>query len=314
VSAPPYPDVVAAADALRAGELVAFPTETVYGLGADATNPLALDRLYRTKARPADHPLIVHIASSTDLDRWATHVPQSAVLLIERFWPGPLTLILERRPDVPAAVSGGLATIGLRVPNHPVALALLRAFAGGIAAPSANRFQHVSPTSAEHVRTEFTIGPGGEVAVLLDGGSCDVGVESTIIELVTDQPMILRAGAISAPEIADVIHRHVEARPSGPSRASGMLEAHYQPQARVHLAPSDDEAAAIAAELRTSGSRVMRITDPHDIVTYARQLYRLLRRADEIGADAVVAELPADAPGLAAAVRDRLARAASTAG
>ena len=194
-----------AVELLRAGELVAFPTETVYGLGADAGNPEALAKIFAAKGRPADHPLIVHVPDVAHLDQWAREIPDAAHLLAQAFWPGPLTLILKRQPTVPDLVTGGQDTVGLRIPHHPLALQLLKAFDGGIAAPSANRFGHISPTTAQHVREEL----GAAVALVLDGGPCSVGIESTIVDLSRGDPVILRPGMISAAQIDQALHQQV---------------------------------------------------------------------------------------------------------
>ena len=198
-------DVKRAAELLRQGELVAFPTETVYGLGADAANPAAVAKIFAVKGRPADHPLIVHLPGDDHIERWARDVPAAAYELAEAFWPGPLTLILKRQPGVPDAVTGGQDTVGLRVPGHPLALELLREFKGGVAAPSANRFGHISPTCADHVRDELGSAPD----LILDGGDCQVGLESTIISLVDDRPILLQPGVISLPELCEALGRGV---------------------------------------------------------------------------------------------------------
>jgi len=198
----------AAAALLRAGDIVGMPTETVYGLAADALNPEAVSRIFAAKGRPADHPLIVHLPSAEHLPRWAAHIPKDAIALARAFWPGPLTLILKRTPDVPDEVTGGQDTVGLRVPSHPVALALLQVFDSGIAAPSANRFGRISPTTAAHVHEEL----GDRVAMILDGGPCAVGIESTILDFSRDVPEILRPGAITAEDIARIIGRRPRVR------------------------------------------------------------------------------------------------------
>jgi L-threonylcarbamoyladenylate synthase len=197
------PEIERAVALLRRGELVAFPTETVYGLGADAANPAAVARIFAAKGRPADHPLIVHLPAAEHLARWARDIPAEAEKLAAAFWPGPLTLILKRQPQVPNAVTGGQDTVGLRVPSHPLALELLRAFEGGIAAPSANRFGRISPTTAAHVREEL----GERVPLVLDGGACPVGIESTILDLSRGVPVLLRPGAIGPADIARVLGR-----------------------------------------------------------------------------------------------------------
>ena len=216
-----------AADFLRKGKLVAIPTETVYGLGADAKNPEAVKHIFAAKARPADHPLIVHIPDKAVLTDWAVEIPETAYKLAERFWPGPLTLVLKKHPDVPMEVTGGQNTIALRVPNHPVALALLKAFGGGIAAPSANRFCRISPTQASHVEEEL----GDKVDLILDGGACQVGLESTIVDLSGGQPRLLRPGQISKSEIEEFMQEELELPKHSHVRAPGMMETHYSPEA-----------------------------------------------------------------------------------
>ncbi|NMG45150.1 threonylcarbamoyl-AMP synthase [Aromatoleum toluvorans] len=319
-----------AADLLRAGELVGMPTETVYGLAADALNVEAVGKIFSAKGRPADHPLIVHLPDATHLARWARAIPKDALALARAFWPGPLTLILKREDGVPDAVTGGQDTVGLRVPDHPVALALLRAFDSGIAAPSANRFGRISPTTAAHVREEL----GDKVALVLDGGPCQVGIESTILDLSRDTPVILRPGAISADDIARVIGRRPEMRkphaeegaaPAEPDqpRVSGSLAAHYAPRTPLQLIPAArlaEEAATLAGE----GSRVAvlartcadpkdaRLTwcnAPSDPAGYAHGLYANLRDLDACGADFIVVEGLPETPDWQA-ITDRLGRAA----
>ena len=243
----------AAARALEAGSLVAFPTETVYGLGADAENPAAVAAIYAAKGRPQDHPVIVHVAPAPDmraaLDYWCADIPSEAYQLAEAFWPGPLTMILKRAPNIPDAVSGGQDTVGIRCPSHPVAIRLLQAFKGGkggVAAPSANKFGHVSPTTAQHVRDEF--GSDARIAAVLDGGQSEVGIESTIVDLsrlATHGPVLLRPGHISAESIAAVIDQ-MPARPDAAApRASGTLESHYAPHTPVAM----QDTATLAATL-----------------------------------------------------------------
>jgi len=319
-------DVQRAAAILRSGGLVAFPTETVYGLGAAARNASAVTRLYAVKARPSDHPVIVHLASAEDLAAWAADVPPAAAALATAFWPGPLTLVLRRGEGVPDAVTGGRDTIGLRVPDQRVALALLRAFGDGIAAPSANRFGAVSPTTAAHVRESL----GDDVDLILDGGPCSVGVESTIVDLSTPAaPLLLRAGGTSVEELTAVLGAVPQAD-LGPARAPGMLAAHYAPRARVELCADGTELAARAAALLAAGTprvaavlpaqtraalppRLMVLARPRDTAAYARDLYALLRDADARGID-VLLVVPPDAAGIGLAVRDRLARAAASNG
>ncbi|MBI1844800.1 MAG: threonylcarbamoyl-AMP synthase, partial [Actinobacteria bacterium] len=223
--------IAGAVGVLRAGGLVAFPTETVYGLGADASNDEAVRRIFAVKGRPTDHPLIVHLGDADQLDAWAREIPSDARLLAAACWPGPLTLVLWRSSAVSDVVTGGRDSVGLRVPSHPVALELLRAFGGGVAAPSANRFGRVSPTTAAHVVADL----GDDVDLVLDGGPCAVGVESTIVDLTGEAPMLLRQGGVSIETIEGVIGRAVIATAEGPARAPGMLAAHYAPTARVEL-------------------------------------------------------------------------------
>lgn len=221
---------------LGAGGLVAFPTETVYGLGADASNDDAVRRIFALKGRPSGHPLIVHIGDAARLDLWARDIPASARLLAAACWPGPLTLVLWRSSLVSDVVTGGRDTVGLRVPSHPVALELLGAFGGGVAAPSANRFGRVSPTTAAHVAADL----GEEVDLVLDGGPCEVGVESTIVDLTGVVPMLLRQGGISVKTIEGVLGCEIATEVEGPARAPGMLAAHYAPTARVELVEPGD--------------------------------------------------------------------------
>ena len=339
-------DIDRAVALLQAGELVAFPTETVYGLGADAANPLAVAKIFAAKQRPADHPLIVHLAGAGCLDRWARDIPALAWELAEAFWPGPLTLILKRAPGVPTAVTGGQDSIGVRIPAHPVALALLRAYAEagggtggmcGLAAPSANRFGRISPTEARHVREEL----GDSVPLVLDGGPCLVGIESTILDLTcadTRPPRLLRPGRVMPEQIAAVIgilpdtvapiaddgdDRDNERAP----RVSGSLAAHYAPTTALRLVPQAQLAGVIAA-LGQTGKRsalLCRSTPPEaaaadairqlpaDPLGYARALYRALRELDELATELIVVEdVPATPPW--AAVADRLQRAAVGAG
>ncbi|EYR61794.1 translation factor Sua5, partial [Actinotalea ferrariae CF5-4] len=245
-------EVAAAVAALRRGELVAFPTETVYGLGADARDPDAVAKVFAAKGRPADHPLIVHLARAEQLDDWAVDVPEEARRLADRFWPGPLTLILRRHPLVPTAVTGGQDTIGLRVPRHPVAHALLEAFGGGVAAPSANRFGRVSPTTRERVVAEL----GDVVGTVLEGGDCEVGLESTIVDLSGDRPRLLRPGGISSAELAEVLEAAPTREGTGAPRTPGRLPSHYAPTTPVRVVDRDalDDAVAGAVE---AGRRVV---------------------------------------------------------
>lgn len=305
---------------LRRGGLVAVPTETVYGVAADASDPEAVARIFEAKGRPSDHPLIVHLPGSDVLDEWASGVPEAAWALADAFWPGPLTLVLPRGPRVPDAVTGGRDTVGLRVPDHPVTSRLLRRFGGGLAAPSANRFGRVSPTRAEHVVADL----GDLVDLVLDGGPCRVGVESTIVELVDDRTTVLRTGAITAEDVEAVTGGPVSSETDGPVRAPGMLESHYAPAARVVIGGRDPVAevrrlvddgltVAVLAEVPPDGLPASAVLlDPvGDATGYARHLYQRLRDADAAGADVVVAVPPA-ATGAGIAVRDRLRRAAAS--
>ena len=290
-----------AAEILRNGGLVAFPTETVYGLGADASNEAAVRAIFRVKGRPDTHPLIVHLHSVGQVAKWAKSVPKAALELGRKFWPGPLTLILKKAPKVSKAVTGGQETVGLRVPDHPVALALLRKFGGGVAAPSANRFGKVSPTTAGHVKKDL----GKDVDFILDGGPCDIGVESTIVDFSSGDPVILRPGGLTRERLEKALGRPVEVRGIGPVRVSGQLESHYAPKALV-VVVSPDEAASRAAALSREGKKVV-VLSKKDVA--ARKLYASLRRADESGADVIVVPAPEE-KGLGLAVGDRLRKAA----
>jgi L-threonylcarbamoyladenylate synthase len=313
-----------AARALEAGDLVAFPTETVYGLGADAENPAAVAAIYAAKGRPQDHPVIVHLAPDAPLEYWASDIPPEAHALAGAFWPGPLTMILRRAPNIPAAVSGGQDTVGLRCPSHPVAIALLRAFKagrGGVAAPSANKFGAVSPTLAQHVRDEF--GADGSVAMVLDGGASAVGIESTIVDLSrlsTHGPVLLRPGSISSDAIAAVIDRVPGAPDVAAPRASGTLESHYAPHTPVAMQESAQLLQTIAS-LSNAGRKVALIhySDmpgthaalrlPATPAGFAHALYAALRAMDGHGADVILVEAPPQG-GDWLGVNDRLRRAA----
>jgi len=308
-------EIARAADVLRTGGLVAFPTETVYGLGADASSTDAVHRLFAVKGRPADHPVIVHVGEAAQLDDWAVDVDDRARTLTRACWPGPLTVVVRRSPHVPDAVTGGLDTVGVRVPDQPVALALLRAFGGGVAAPSANRFGHVSPTTAADVLDDL----GDDVDVILDGGPSRVGVESTIVDCSRPEPAILRLGGVPRERVEELLDRPVPLLDRGEVRAPGTLESHYAPHARVEVA-DPDSLADLLAEARERGDRVGVIGHPGadeavevlgvpcDGNEYAHDLYRMLRDADARGLDRVIAVLP-DPTGLGAAVADRLRRA-----
>ncbi|HEY4333530.1 MAG TPA: L-threonylcarbamoyladenylate synthase [Ilumatobacteraceae bacterium] len=297
----PIDDAVAV---LRRGGLVGMPTETVYGLAADASDEAAVRRIFTVKGRPADHPLIVHVAAADQLPAWCHEVPATAVALAATCWPGPLTLLVPKAEDVLAVVTGGRDTVGIRVPSHPVAQELLRRFGGGLAAPSANRFGHVSPTTADHVRADL----GDDVDMVLDGGPSTIGVESTIVDCTVSPPQILRPGAITAEQIEQLLGL-AAAETSGPSRASGMLSSHYAPRATV-IAVESAAAAIAAADAQSARGEQVEVLDPtDDLVTAAHQLYSWLRDADDRGVTTIVAVLPAPA-GLGAAIRDRLLKAA----
>ena len=299
-------DVERAAAAIRRGGLVAMPTETVYGLAADATDPAAIARIFEVKGRPSDHPLIVHLADPDDLDRWAPDASGDARALAALAWPGPLTLLVPRGERLPADVAGGRATVGLRVPAHPMARELIRLAGVPLAAPSANRFGAVSPTTADHVVRDLGELLDPELDVVLDGGACPVGVESTIVDTTVEPVQVLRAGAVTAAQVAGVVEGGRVAAAAGPARASGMLASHYAPRCEVRLVDHADDAAALAAGTRRS--RVLDLTD--DVARYARELYAELRRADDDGVGTLVAVLP-PADGLGHAIRDRLAKAAA---
>ena len=308
----------AAARLLASGELVAFPTETVYGLGADATNGKAVRRIFAVKGRPADHPVIVHVADRRDLGKWARTISNGAAQLAEAFWPGPLTLILPRAAAVLDQITGGQASVGLRVPAHPVAQALLSAFGGGIAAPSANRFGHVSPTTAAHVAADLRDAP----AMILDGGPCDVGIESTIVAFRDDEPVLPRPGAITVAELARVLGRSPLPPDAAAPRVSGSLTSHYAPRTPASLLRADalraelsqlterDERLAVLARTleRPADFEGVWIAVRGDAAEYARNLYANLRALDAANADAILIEAPPDDPGWLA-VRDRLTRA-----
>ena len=303
-----------AASVLMAGGLVAFPTETVYGLGADASNEKAVTRIYSVKGRPADHPLIVHVATMDGLGDWARDVPSYAISLARDFWPGPMTLVVPRSSLAGDFVTGGQDTVGVRVPSHPVALGLLEAFvrAGGkgVAAPSANRFGNVSPTSAQAVATELGdyLADGDQI---LDGGACDVGVESTIIDCTGDTPRILRPGAITVEMIEQSTGLKVVASVEEPEiRVSGSLDSHYAPAATVVLdqAPTAGQGFIAMADV-VAAEGVVRLAAPRTHEEFAQVLYAALRAADEKGLATVVVQQPVG-DGIAIAIRDRLKRAA----
>jgi L-threonylcarbamoyladenylate synthase len=313
-------DVAHAVELLRAGELVAFPTETVYGLGADASNPDAVKKIYAAKGRPRNHPLIVHVAAVSQVSEWAASVSSEAARLAERYWPGPLTLILPRAARVDALVTGGQSTIALRVPSHPVAHALLSQFGGGVAAPSANRHGRVSATSAEHVRSEF----GETVRCVLDGGASDVGIESTIVDVSGPAPVLLRPGVITAQQLEHTLRRTLAPPTADTPRAPGTLTKHYAPQTPVMIMEADlmlelagsmtRQGKKVAVLARSAPQPLLAgitwIAAPRDARGYAHDLYANLRSLDGLGCAAILVEdLPLDSEW--AAIHDRLMRAAA---
>ena len=302
-----------AAEVLRAGGLVAFPTETVYGLGADASDPAAVKHLYEVKRRPVEHPVIVHFASADEAFRWAREVPEGARRLAKRFWPGPLTLILKRSTLAQDFVTGGQDNVGLRVPSHPVAHELLKAFGKGVAAPSANRFGHVSPTTAAHVREDL----GKDVDLVLEGEPSEVGIESTIVDISGGSPVLLRPGHISKAQLEEALHCPVRLSSGKTIRHSGGLERHYAPKTPARLVPThelDREIArlrhkvAVLAFSRPDERVDYWLRMPREPQAYAQRLYAALRELDSAGCEAMLIESPPDAPEWAA-VLDRLRRA-----
>jgi L-threonylcarbamoyladenylate synthase len=306
-------DIDRAVRALAAGGLVALPTETVYGLAADAEQVDAVRRIFEVKGRPADHPLIVHLAPDAPLDGWvdgwADDGHANALTLARTCWPGPLTMLLPRGPRVLDVVTGGRSTVGLRKPAHAVAVALLERYGRGLAAPSANRFGKVSPTSAEHVLADLGDRLDPDRDVIVDGGSSVVGIESTIVDLTVSPPQVLRDGAITASDIERLLAGPVGAA-SGPSRASGMLTSHYAPDCEVVLADDADAATMLANERGRRGRRTRILDRTGDLVVAAQCLYDDLRRADADGIDVLVVVRP-PAAGLGLAIRDRLLKAAA---
>ena len=307
------PEVRRAAQILRAGGLVAFPTETVYGLGADAASEKAVARLYGVKRRPADHPVIVHHESSKAAFAWAREVPEAAKKLAARYWPGPLTLILRRSALAKDFVTGGQDTVGLRVPSHPVARELLEEFGGAIAAPSANRFGLVSPTTVAHVRQDL----GKDVDLVLEGGPSEVGIESTILDLSGPQPVLLRPGHISQQELEKILGSAIGEKRASSPRHSGGLERHYAPRTPARLvAPHEldrelakgGERIAVLAFSRPDERVELWLRMPREPGAYAQRLYAALRELDAAGCERILVEAPPESPEWSA-VRDRLKRA-----
>ena len=306
-------DVASAVAILARGGLVALPSETVYGLGADASNPTAVSRVFVAKGRPADHPLILHVPDIGHARAASRDWPDSAEILGRTFWPGALTLVVPKADRVDAVVTGGQDSVALRVPDHGVFLDVIRRLGSlGVAAPSANRFGHVSPTTADHVLGDL----GGVIDAVLDAGPCRVGVESTIVDCTVSPPRILRPGGIATEDIDVALQlgdspTTAEGTHNGSNvRASGMLESHYAPRARVVLVDDAAESASVAATLSAAGEHVVELEADSDVGIYARELFARLRRADAQSPDVIVAVLPADR-GLGRAVRDRLFKAAA---
>jgi L-threonylcarbamoyladenylate synthase len=316
----PQDEIDQAVEALREGEVVAFPTETVYGLGADASNPDAVRKIFELKGRPATHPLIVHIEHPRALERWALSVPPAAAALADKFWPGPLTLILRRAPAVDLAITGGQDTVAVRVPGHPVAQQLLRAFGSGIAAPSANRYGRISPTRPEHVRDEF----GDDVRIVLDGGDCKIGLESTIVSCVDTVPRILRPGSLTLTQLRTVVPDLQAGPDNGAPRVPGSDAKHYAPRTSLSIVASrtleevvgqlteNRERIAVLAMRppRVANKYMTWINAGRRADVYGRELYVNLRTLDKSGAKEILVE---EVPTGEAwdAVRDRLHRAAS---
>lgn len=308
-------DIQKAAVILQQGGLVAVPTETVYGLGADASNPDALRKIFRAKQRPMDHPLIVHLGNVAQLPHWAREIPEKAVILAKNFWPGPLTLILKKADHVSDLVTGNQDTIGLRVPNHSVALALLNEFGSGIAAPSANRFGRISPTTVDAVRDEL----GNTVDLILDGGQCEVGVESTIVDVTGDHPVILRPGMITAKQIKDALHESVLTMKKNAPRVSGSHEMHYAPLTKTRLMNKQElekflqqatqldlPFAVMSFSQYTTSAHIVKM--PADPQAYAHELYCVLRELDKQNFRQIIVETVPENNEWDA-IRDRLQRA-----
>ncbi|MEN9657011.1 MAG: hypothetical protein RL571_476 [Pseudomonadota bacterium] len=305
---------------LSAGELVGIPTETVYGLAADAAQPLAVAKIFAAKGRPNDHPVIVHIAGKEQLGDWASDIPEAAWQLCDAFWPGPLTLILKKQAHVSHAVTGGQDTVGLRSPAHPITHELLKRFGGGLAAPSANQFGHISPTTAQHVRDEFTY---DVLSLILDGGACDVGVESTIVSLVGPKPVLLRPGGVPRSAIEAVLGQAIEHKKTTSAaniRVSGLLDSHYAPRTTLltgthaqieaeAIRRSGQKLAIVHTLALTKSISAQSVVMPDNASDYAQVIYATLRDLDQQNLDAILLALPQGDPAWLA-VHDRLGRAA----
>jgi len=305
-------DVSQAVTILRNGGLVAIPTETVYGLGADARNDAALRKIFQAKQRPIDHPLIVHVADMTQLAEWVSEVPPMAKQLAQAFWPGPLTLIFKKAAKVSNLVTGGQETVGIRIPSHPVALELLKAYGGGLAAPSANRYGRISPTTSEAVREEL----GDAVDMVLEGGQCEVGLESTIVDVSGEQPVVLRPGMITTTEIEAVLHQMVSKQKKDAPRVSGSHESHYAPVTTTHLMTTEQLVKLTLTEkdgvigFAKSQSPATSIVMSSNPKVYAHDLYQALRDLDKRKLSQIIIERVPEG-GEWDAIRDRLQRAAS---
>lgn len=302
IVAPSNENILLAAQILRNGGLVAIPTETVYGLAADASNPEAVRKIFTCKKRPADHPLIVHLHDIKQLSDWSIDIPASAYQLAKKFWPGPLTMVLKKHPNVSEIVTGEQDTIGLRIPNHPVTLALLKAFDGAVAAPSANLHCHISPTTAEHVLEEL----GDSVDLILDGGPCQVGIESTIINLCSKQPEILRPGMVSLEEIHTVLSQDINVRKTSSSpKVAGDMEKHYAPHRPAYLMDHAEivikilqlpTAAVLSIHEKPKGFEGIWLQLSNQPIQYAQQLYAMLRQADQECPECIFVEKPPQTP------------------
>jgi L-threonylcarbamoyladenylate synthase len=316
------PLIARAVEVLRRGGLVAFPTETVYGLGADAQNELAVRRIFAVKGRPSSHPLIVHLPDARSVPQWAHAFPEPAKKLAAAFWPGPLTLVLPGSGRAAEAVSGGQNTVALRVPSHPVARELLHAFANGIAAPSANRYGAVSPTTAEHVQKDL----GDQLDLIIDGGACPIGIESTIVDVSSGTPQVLRPGAVTREELKRVLGQSIPVYAGEGLRAPGRMRWHYAPRAGVELVNANELGARAQALL--AQERKLAVVAPEPMVLpagaqqfpigadpaeFARALYATFRKIDELGFDLILV-IPPSTHGLGWAVFDRLARASGSKG
>ena len=319
-----------AGELLRAGEVVAIPTETVYGLAADADNEAAVLSSYQAKGRPLNHPLIVHVCGPEALDHWAQEIPESARMLTAKYWPGPLTLVLKKKPRCGLFVTGGQDTVALRCPSHPWAHALLTKFAGptyrGVTAPSANTFGRISPTNAKHVADDLGVKPEGKLDMILDGGECEVGVESTIVNLTSERPTILRHGAVTAAMLSEKLGFEVLDAGENAPRVSGRLKSQYAPQTQLQIVPTEELEAhledialeetaflmcgqsELAQKVQAKARRC--IVAPADVAGYAHVLYAAMHDLDACGAKRILVQAPPSAPAWAA-VNDRLGRAAA---